>query len=378
MRLWRYCLAGLIYDGMAFVFWTAVPVHAQHLGASATQVGFLQGISSTLYVLNSLFIGKLSDRVSKSLLARIGCLGAVAACLLGGGVATLPILFLVTPLLDLSASLFWPTIQGALGAESPPGGLERTLGRFNFMWSLGKTLGFLSAGWLLGQAGHFLTLLVAALAAVPIIFLLPKDVAAQPRAPDPEASSHPAVFRTMGYAANFASFGLGAACQAHFFRYLTLTESGLLWRRETFLGVFLATVFGAQTLSFWVLQRWTGWAYRRGLLYTLQALGVAGATLLCLAQNDILLLALAPLLGVSMGFAYASSIHYSLHGPADHGKYAGRHEAVLASGTALVPLLGGWLADTFRESRAPFLLAAGLIAGAIAVEEILYRRRSRS
>ena len=52
-------------------------------------------------------------------------------------------------------------------------------------------------------------------------------------------------------------------------------------------------------------------------------------------------------------------------------------QSILAFG-ALVPLLGGWLADTFREPRAPFLLAAGLIAVTIVLEEVLYRRRSRS
>ena len=120
MRLWRYCLAGLLYDWLAYVFWTSVPIRAEEFGATATQLALLQTASTAFYVLSSLLMGRLSDRVSPSRLARVGCLGALAACLLAGRANGLAGLFLVAPVMGLAASFFWPSMQGALGAETDP------------------------------------------------------------------------------------------------------------------------------------------------------------------------------------------------------------------------------------------------------------------
>jgi MFS family permease len=89
------------------------------------------------------------------------------------------------------------------------------------------------------------------------------------------------------------------------------------------------------------------------------------------------LIAAAALVGVGLGFANASSIYYSLHGPADHGKYAGLHEAVLGAGSFLVPLATGALADLV-DIRMPYWLAGGLTLSVLLIEEVIYRRRLRS
>src|SRR5204862_5350019 len=132
------------------------------------------------------------------------------------------------------------------------------------------------------------------------------------------------------------------------------------------------------TAAFVVLQRGRGWTYRRDLLYLSQLLVAAAAGALPFTRSDAILLALAPLVGIGIGFAYASSIYYSLHGPADHGKYAGLHEAVLGSGTILVPLAGGVLADLNRDLRLPYWLAGAATFVAIGIQEIVYRKRPRS
>jgi MFS family permease len=378
MRIWLYCLAGLIYDWLVFVYWTAVPVRAVKLGAAASQVALLQFASTFFYVVGSLWMGRVADRASRSLMARIGSLGAVGACLLVAGADSVSGLFMVLPLLGISASVFWPAVQGALGAETPPERLEHVLSRFNVTWSIGKTLGFAMAGWMLSHQGHSWTMVAAALSAIPIVLFYPKDQGARPRARIEPADAHPTVFRTLGYVANFAACGLGGAFQNQFFKFLSETGIESRWDRETLLGAFLGAVFAAQTLTFWVLPRFPGWAWRRGLLYGLQILGAAAGTAMVFTRVDWVLLALAPALGVSLGFSYASSIHYSLHGSTSHGKYAGLHEAVLGAGAVLVPLAGGALADLGGGPKAPYLFAAAGVVAAIGIQEAIYRRSSRS
>src|SRR5262245_47616281 len=129
---------------------------------------------------------------------------------------------------------------------------------------------------------------------------------------------------------------------------------------------------------FVVLQRGSKWTYRRELLYGAQLLAGIAAVAVTVVTTDIALIAAAALVGVGLGFANASSIYYSLHGPASHGKYAGVHEAVLGAGSFLVPLAGGALADLTHDLRMPYWLAGGATVIALAIEEVVYRRRPSS
>ena len=51
---------------------------------------------------------------------------------------------------------------------------------------------------------------------------------------------------------------------------------------------------------------------------------------------------------------------------------------MLGAGSFLVPLAGGALADLTADLRMPYWLAGAGTAAAIAIQEIVYRRRSRS
>ena len=377
MRLWRYCLAGFLFNWLAFIFWTVIPIRAETFGATSTQLALLQAASTTFYVVNSLFMGRLSDRVSRSVLARLACVGAIVTCALAIGAGSLKVLYLVVPLMGLSGSIYWPSIQGALGAETGPATVERTIGWFNVSWSTGKTAGFVIAGWLMTQS-HSLALWVAAAAALPILLLYPGDRTVRWDGLPEAGAGDRAVFRTMGYIANFSAFGVGSVFQNQFFKYLKESGLGAGWETQAFFGLFLGAVYATQTLLFLGLQRSAAWTYRRSLLYGSQVVTSVGAAAVTLLTGNAALLGAAALVGVGLGFANASSIYYSLHGPSDHGKYAGLHEAVLGAGTILVPLAGGALADLQGDLRMPYWLAGAATLAAIGIEEALYRSRSRS
>jgi MFS family permease len=173
------------------------------------------------------------------------------------------------------------------------------------------------------------------------------------------------------------AFGIGAIFQSQLIKFLEATLADPK-ERNLFFGIFLGTLYGTQTLLFVVLQRGAGWAYRRGLLYATQLLCGAAAAAVTIVHGQGPLLAAAAIVGIGLGFANASSIYYSLHGPADHGKYAGLHEAVLGTGSFLVPLAAGMMADSLGDLRIPYWQAGAIAVAAIVVEEVLYRRRPRS
>jgi MFS family permease len=377
MRLWRYCLAGLLFNWATFVFWTVLPVRALDFKASSTQLALLQTASSVVYVLNSLVSGGLSDRVSRSFLAKLAIGIAIAACAAAVHAGSLGALYLIVPFMGFACSVYWPSIQGALGAEAGPAGLEKALGWFNVSWSVGKTLGFVIAGWLIAALSSSGALWMAAASALPVLLLYPGDQAVRRDSAPTAAATDRAVFRTLGYVANFLAFGVGNVFLNQFLKYLRATPVAG-WTPATFFGVFLGAIYGTQTLLFVVLQRNAGWTYKRGLLYGVQMLCGGAALAVPFLTRDWALLGAGAVIGVGLGFANASSIYYSLHGPSDHGKYAGLHEAVLGAGSFLAPLAGGALADLTLDLRAPYWVAGGVTIAAIAGEEILYRRRSRS
>jgi predicted MFS family arabinose efflux permease len=284
----------------------------------------------------------------------------------------------VVPLLGVAGSVFWPSVQGALGAEAGPSRVEKVIGWFNVSWSTGKAFGFVIAGALVASYGGATTLWIAAASAVPILLLYPGDKTVRWDESHETGTSDRDAFRTIGYVANFLAFGVGAVFQNQFFKYLESMAFADAEKRKVFFGVFLGTMYATQTVLFVVLQRGAGWTYRRSLLYGAQLLCGAAAAAVTVLHGEAAILAAAAMVGIGLGFANASSIYYSLHGRSDHGKYAGLHEAVLGAGTILVPLAGGMLADRFHDLRMPYWLAGGSTLIAIAVEEIVYRRRPRS
>jgi MFS family permease len=374
MRLWRYCLAGLLFNWATFVFWTVIPARALDFKASSTQLALLQTASSVVYVLNSLFSGGLSDRISRALLARLSTIVAAGACALLIGADSLGRLFLIVPLMGIACSVYWPSIQGAVGAEAGPARLESALGWFSVSWSIGKTLGFALGGSAFSSGG---ALGMAVASALPVLVLYPRDQARAATEAHADARADLAVYRTLGYVANFLAFSVGSVFINQFLKYLEARPVAG-WAPSAFFGLFLGAIYGTQTISFVVLQRSSGWTYRRGLLYVVQVLCGAAALAVPFLTRDWQYFAAAAVIGAGLGFANQSSIYYSLHGPSDHGKYAGIHEAIVGLGTFLAPLAGGALADRFHDLRSPYWLAGGAMVAAVAVEEAVYRRRSRS
>jgi MFS family permease len=378
VRLRLICFASFLYDLPTFVALSVIPMRAVGMNASSTTLALLQTSSTVVYVVTSLVVGRLADRWPKAVLARIGCAGGIAACFLIGGVDTMPGLFVSAALLGLGSSIFWPAVQGAIGSETPPDRMEDALAFFNFMWSLGKTLGYAAAGWLVQQHGHAYAMWVAAGVAAPIVLFYPWGEGARPAAVHAAASPDRGRFRTIGYAANFAAFGLGTIFQNQFYKFLEGTQQEVMLGRKTFFGLFLGVIYAVQTASFLVLRNGSWWTYRRVPLYASQLVVAGAAAAIPFAGSDVAWLGLAAVIGAGIGFSYASSIYYSLHGPADHGKYAGLHEAVLGTGSFLIPLAGGKLADLTGDLRMPYVLAAGAVLVSIAVQEGVYRTRSSS
>lgn len=355
--------------------------------------------------------GRASDRVSRLALARLSCIGIIAACIgltLAGRVGRL---LLCIPLVGGSMAFFWPCVQASIADRSDPETLERNLGRFNLSWSVGKGTGFLLGGAILAALGSGSTFALASCVGFAIFFLLPfappatgpldalrmrlgtvpqvdrteshaapgareRDAAREDgehRAPPHDMDPRAPVFRRLAWVANCAAHGLGATLVYHYPRVISAHG----WSPRVF-GLFLGLVYLTQTLTFLVLMRRPElWRFQRLRLYLPQVLMAAAVLSLPLA-GPLRLGVSALVFGFGLGTCYCSSIYYSLLAHAGRGRNAGVHEALIGLGDMVVPFGGGFLARWLGLGWMPFAAAAAAVVISLFLQETLHRAGTRA
>src|SRR5262249_50394062 len=140
MRLWRDGLVRFLHNSLGFLFWTGGFIRRAHVRGPSPPLALLPTSASAVHLPTALFTGGLWGRRSRSALARWATVMSIAVCAASVYVRSLSLLYVMAPLLGLAGSIYWPSIQGAVGAESEPSQVERSIGWLNVSWSIGKTL----------------------------------------------------------------------------------------------------------------------------------------------------------------------------------------------------------------------------------------------
>jgi hypothetical protein len=141
-----------------------------------------------------------------------------------------------------------------------------------------------------------------------------------------------------------------------------------LGRGEALFGTYLGLIFFAQTATFVLLTRYSGWHYRAWPLVLAQAPMALVLVILPHLGSTAAILATAPLVGLGLGTAYFGSIFYSVASAEGRGRNAGVHEGVLGVGAMALPILGGWAAKATGNLEAPYLFSWVVAVGTMAVQ----------
>lgn len=348
-------------DFALYLFFGVLYFFVIELGGGSEDLGNVTAAGGICYVLAAIVGGRLSDRVPRLVLARIGCVVFVCLVAAVSLCRSIPPIILLFMPMGLSMGIFWPPVQARLADMAGPGRLASVTGRFNICWSVGKGLGFLAAGSLveifggLGTMGALLaTFYLAAAAGLAPYLLLSGDGAPPPEeeAQQPERDRPSGPHLKLAWICNFAIFGAGASLVTHHPKWIT--EIGL---REIHADVFLAAVFLSQTVGFFLWSAYTRWHYRLGEFWITQVIfGGAVVAVPFLGSFEATLLLALPI-GLGLGLAYQASIFYSLDVSEGRGRNSGLHEGILGSGNFLLPVIGGWVAGTSLGVTAPYLVA---------------------
>jgi CP family cyanate transporter-like MFS transporter len=371
----RFPAVGFGQDLSLFTAWAVLPLWAKlEAGASPGQLGALPIFGGVPYVITAYFAGRLSDRLTRTSLARVGLFLFAVFCLLAWHVKTVPQLFLVSPLAGLSNGLIWPALQAKMGDESGPHDLDRNLGLFSVAWCGGKALGFFISGRLHEHLGLD-TLPLCGILSLLLIPVVPGPTPPpkSPRAPLVPHDAPPAPLRAAylraAWLANFASYGLGATVN-YLYPDMVAAKG---WGSREYAWV-TGTLFLSQTVAFFLFGRFSGWRYRWRAFVAWQLL--SGAALLALGMGAPVVVAVpaAVLGGAGLGLAYAASIYYSVHTDVGRGARAGLHEMFTGASNFAIPFLGGSLQEITRWGGTPYAFAATILAVAVLLQVRMVRR----
>jgi len=102
------------------------------------------------------------------------------------------------------------------------------------------------------------------------------------------------------------------------------------------------------------------WHFRFRPIFLAELQIIVGMALVWFVQDWWWLALGFMLAGFGTGMTYYGSLFYSVHGPDRRPHHTGIHEGTLGIGWFVAPLLGGWLASIFDDTRIPFVVCAGL------------------
>eukprot|EP00727_Mastigamoeba_balamuthi_P009941 m51a1_g557 hypothetical protein (477) ;mRNA; r:481928-483568 len=421
----RHGVSSLLQNGCTYYYWILVPLAADDLHASSLELGLIGGISSLVYAAVAIVCGALSvDRLPPAATLRAAVVLFNAGVLLTSRASAVWMFYGVVVASAVGNGVYWVVIQTEVGRLGDPKAIDARISLFSVFWSFGKVLqgsvpavGFVLGGVLKKALGltwsYYCMMMLDATQLLILPFCPCSRVPAAPaagadvemrsssgyttvndnddndaavggerKAADPDDSPEArrtaalnSLFLYLSWVMNFCVYGtMATLCN----QYVKLAK---YWdvkfpssSPEVFLGVFLGSIYVAQTVVFL-----TGSAlaarlhHRRSLLYATEGTLAVVSLGLSLLRNCWALVGLAALSGVCAGISYLCSLVYSLTAPKKKSCFVGLHETILASGNTLMPLLAGGVAKATGNLKSPYWLCCATLVGAVIVQEVLFR-----
>ncbi len=286
----------------------------------------------------------------------------------------------------------WANLEALAAEGESPKSLQRNLGIYNLIWSMGNGVGYFTGGALIEHLGpKSIFLIPATLQVVQLILTRwlsgeyegEKLIPAQPLPQDLHLTSarerkrspvSPAVFLKLAWVANpFSYVAVNTALP------LIPFLAGRLELTPTVAGIVCSMWFFARTLAFGLLWKWDGWHYRYRFLsgaYVAMAAGFAG---IVTANSVATLIGAQVLFGLGLGLIYYSSLFYSMDVGETKGDHGGLHEGAIGIGLFAGPAIAFtaltlWPADPGAGTKA---VSGVLVIGFLWMVRLRFRKRVR-
>ena len=369
-------LAPFGMDVVFSIYYLAAPLLLIDLEANPIQLGLVGTLASLVHMSMAHLMGGLSDRLGRRRLIIAAPLIFSATCPLMTQVREVWVILTLSVVNGFCLSIYWPSLQAWIADRQTGTGLARDIGSFNMSWTAATLAGPILSGSLYSlHVG--LPFLVAAGIAVMLFLLvfttvhervLPSTETVERQ--DRETSHWHRRFLFAAWVANFASwFMLGNA------RYQFPKLARELNIPPHIIGLLIGFLGFALFSSFFLLRRTDRWHYRRAFLFSAQALGLVGISLIIVSSQPALFALAFAMIGLCCSVTYYSSLYYAVHLLKKKGKGSGLHESILGGGAVLGPILGGVSAQ-YAGLRSPYALCIAVFLAALGVELVLLKKKA--
>jgi len=166
-QMWRLSLAALLlYTSYAMCRSPLVPLYAQQLGATASEIGIIMSASTMTGAALKLPAGLLSDVAGRGplLWTGAGIFGVTPFAYLA--VAGAPLLFLVRLFHGSATAIFGPVAAATISDLAPAGARATWLGAYATAQSAGQALGPVLAGYLVARDRFDSTFLISGIVGI--------------------------------------------------------------------------------------------------------------------------------------------------------------------------------------------------------------------
>jgi len=335
-----------------------LPVYAETLGATYTQLGLIGGVGNVVYTAITIACGYTLDRYEKIRLYTGFTVFGVIIMVLFSLAKTIPQIILVRGLLGAAAASFWVSASTLTAEISPKHELTRSLGRYNLAWILGFTVGPY-AGGIISNRYSYDTFFLAS-AGVIIISLLLILIRIRGRIKLRRVLSHektnlgelkPLTLSYLTLVPFTMVLGIYMAIIPGHMKVVGLTAS--------LIGLLLTITNGVRGTVFFNVERLVKWGTWRSLL---TAASLLAASMFLVRTGETALGFGIPLIFYGMGSGIMTPVVLDFISKRTPGRLRGTamgvHEAIYGVGMFIGPLMGGAIADNYSAYTLYSLLVA--------------------
>ncbi|MBD3173111.1 MFS transporter [Candidatus Bathyarchaeota archaeon] len=327
-----------------------LPVYAETLGATYTDLGFIGAVGNIVYTALTLLAGYTLDRFEKIRLYHYFTVFGVLVMILFSLAETIPVLVIVRGLLGAASASFWVTASTLTAEISPRSQLTKSLGRYNLAWILGFTVGPYMGGVISNLYGYDVFFLASAgVIIISLALLLLKihgriKLTRQARHQETNLSElKPLIFSYLTLVPFTMVLGIYMAIIPGHMKVVGLTAS--------IIGLLLTFTNGIRGAVFFNVERLVKWGTWRSLLLATWLLASA-MYLIRIGETVYGFAVPLALYGIGSGIMTPVVLDFISKRTPDRlrGTAMGVHEGIYGVGMCIGPLIGGTIADNYSPT----------------------------
>lgn len=324
-----------------------LPVYAETLGASYTDLGLIGAVGNVVYTALTLISGYLLDRYEKVSLYLVFTGIGVATMALFSFVSSISQIIFVRALLGLASGTFWVAASTMTAQISPGEELTRSLARYNLAWISGFTVGPYVGGLVSSAYGYEVFFFSQAVLIVVSLVLVQMKIRGRIELLNVSSHSNATLGElrplTLAYLTLIPFtlvLGIYMAIIPGHMKVVGLTAAVI--------GLLLTITNGVRGLVFLNIQRLVRWGTWKSMF---TASLFMAASMFLVRSGDSALSFGVPLMfyGLGSGIMTPVTLDYISKRTPERlrGTAMGVHEAIYGVGMCLGPLIGGAIADRY-------------------------------